>query len=260
MRSQMLLIGVGVVVGLLLAVAGSVLAGSLNPGTGPAAAGSQMVTLQQIYDRLNAGTAGTKMTSFTEPSSGPATGTMRTLDEVMAKAPAADATNGATAGQVLSGKTFWGLTAGAWGPQTGTFSFVGTRARARPSFPPGISRSLDGANSDGNPTDDPDTESADVTQILGVANADTLPQMLGVPSSYLYNTDGTVSDAEVAYPVSISTLLGTPSYDPFTGLPLTAINSYPPTWIVSSNGVKFSQNAPIALRVRSVMSELSAYR
>jgi hypothetical protein len=37
----------------------------------------------------------------------------------MAKMPALDA-NGATAADVLAGKTFWGLTGGAWGPRTGT--------------------------------------------------------------------------------------------------------------------------------------------
>jgi hypothetical protein len=47
---------------------------------------------------------------------------MRTLDEIMAAAPAVDATNGATTANVASGKTFWGLTSGQWGLQTGTAS------------------------------------------------------------------------------------------------------------------------------------------
>ena len=183
MRSKTMLIGIGVVIGLLLAAAGSVLAGSLNPTVGPTASGSQMYTLQQIYDRLATGAATAKMTAFTEPTSGPTAGTMRTLDEIMAKAPVLDNTNGATADQVLFGKTFWGLTAGAWGPQTGTFSFVGARATVSLWPAPDISRSLDGMNSDGNPTNNPDTEFADVTQILGVGTSDTLPQKLGVPSS-----------------------------------------------------------------------------
>ena len=122
MRTKTMLTGVtGVVIGLLLAAAGIVVAGSsLNPPSVPTDGASQMYTLQQIYDRLATGAAGTKMTAFTEPSSGPTPGTMPTLDEVMAKAPAVDATNGATTAQVLSGKTFWGLTAGAWGLQSGT--------------------------------------------------------------------------------------------------------------------------------------------
>jgi hypothetical protein len=119
-------IGIGVVMGLLLATAGIVVAGSLNPGSGPDTAGSQMYTLQQIYDRLTSGAAGTKMTAFTEPATGPTAGTMRTLDEVMAAAPAVDGTNGATTANVASGKTFWGLTSGQWGLQTGTASIGGT--------------------------------------------------------------------------------------------------------------------------------------
>jgi hypothetical protein len=114
------------VIGLLLAAAGIVMAGSLNPGSGPGDAGSQMFTLQQIYDRLDIGAAGSKMTAFTEPASGPGSGTMRTLDEVMGKAPAVDDANGATAADVVSGRKFWGLTSGAWGLQTGTASGGGT--------------------------------------------------------------------------------------------------------------------------------------
>jgi len=70
----------GVVMGVLFSAA-VVLAGSLEPSVGPTAAGSQMVTLEQIYSRINNGTAATKMSTFTEPSSGPTTGTMHTLDE-----------------------------------------------------------------------------------------------------------------------------------------------------------------------------------
>jgi hypothetical protein len=60
------------------------------------------------------------MTSFTEPSSRPGTGTMHTLDDIMAIAPAANNTTGATATDVLNGTTFWGLTSGQWGVETGT--------------------------------------------------------------------------------------------------------------------------------------------
>ena len=82
MHSKTLGIGViGVVIGVLLSTA-VVLAGSLNPSVGSTGAASQMYTLQQIYDRLNTGAAATKMTTFTQPSSGPTVGTMRTLDEI----------------------------------------------------------------------------------------------------------------------------------------------------------------------------------
>ena len=111
-------IGVGVFMGVLLSAA-VVPAGSLEPSGGPTAAGSQMVTLEQIYERLNAGTAGNKMTSFTEPGSGPAS-TGHTLDEIMGKLPALDDASGAVPANVVAGKTFWGLTGGQWGLRTGT--------------------------------------------------------------------------------------------------------------------------------------------
>ena len=81
---------VGVVLGVLASSAIVVLAGNPDPPSGPMDAASQMYTLEQIYDRLNDGTVGSKMTSFTEPSSGPGTGTMHTLDDIMAIALAAD--------------------------------------------------------------------------------------------------------------------------------------------------------------------------
>ena len=83
MRSQNRWTGivVGVALGVLFSVA-LVLAGSLEPSVGPTAAGSQMYTLDQIYHRINKGTAATKMTEFTGPSSGPTAGTMHTLNEI----------------------------------------------------------------------------------------------------------------------------------------------------------------------------------
>ena len=86
MRSKTLLVGVGVVIGLLLAAAGIVVAGSLSPGAGPTEAGSQMYTVEQIYTRLMDGGDATKMAAFTEPGSGPTAGTMHTLDELYALA------------------------------------------------------------------------------------------------------------------------------------------------------------------------------
>ena len=70
----------GVVVGVLLS-ATIVLAGNLDPPAGPNNATSQMYTLEQIYNRVNDGTAASKMTTFSEPSSGPS-GTMYTLDQL----------------------------------------------------------------------------------------------------------------------------------------------------------------------------------
>ena len=97
--------------------------GSLDSPGGPTDAASQSYTLQDIYNRLTAGTAGSKSTEFTEPASGPGdgsnTGTMRSLNEIMDKAPAVNA-SGATAADVANGKIFWGLTSGAWGQQTGS--------------------------------------------------------------------------------------------------------------------------------------------
>ncbi|MCP4348567.1 MAG: hypothetical protein GY795_24045, partial [Desulfobacterales bacterium] len=78
-----------------------------------------MYKVDDIYNRLNSGAAGAKRSgAFAGPVSGPGSAS-RTLDEVMGIAPAADDTDGAATGNVLSGKTFWGLTSGQWGPQTG---------------------------------------------------------------------------------------------------------------------------------------------
>jgi hypothetical protein len=50
---------------------------------------------------------------------------MHTLDDIMAIAPAVDDTNGAAPGDVLNGKTYWGLrTDGTWGAQTGAATYV----------------------------------------------------------------------------------------------------------------------------------------
>jgi len=97
------------------------LAGSLEPPAAPDDDASAMYTIEDIYNRLDAGTEGAKRTGgFAEPESGPTAGTGHTLNEVMGKAPSVDDTDGAGADDVLSGKKFWGLTGGAWGPQTGT--------------------------------------------------------------------------------------------------------------------------------------------
>ena len=81
-------------------------------------------TIDAIYERLNAGTTGSQ-SAFTEPTSAPGTQTTITLNDVMDKAPAANNTNGAEPGEVLSDKTYWSLrTDGSgsskWGVITGT--------------------------------------------------------------------------------------------------------------------------------------------
>ena len=63
-----------------------------SPG-GPASDAAKMYTLEDIYQRLDSGAAGTQNT-FTEPAAGPGTGTMHTLNDVMAKAPEKDDANG----------------------------------------------------------------------------------------------------------------------------------------------------------------------
>jgi len=95
-------------------------AGSLDAPAAPDNAGSALYTLDALYNRLNTGAAGSKRgATFAEPTAAPAA-TMYDLDALMAKMPAVDATNGAVPGDVISGKTYWGLTAAGWGPQTGT--------------------------------------------------------------------------------------------------------------------------------------------
>lgn len=108
-----------------LLYAGVAWAGDLDPAAGPADIGSSMYTLEDIYKRLNDGTAGSKQT-FTEPTAGPTTGTMHILNDIMDIAPSVDDTNGAKANQALSGKKFWELTTAGWGLQTGTAPVVYT--------------------------------------------------------------------------------------------------------------------------------------
>ena len=117
----------GIVVTVVMAMLFSavvVLAGDLEPSGGPTAAGSQMYTLEQIYNRLNTGATAPKMTEFTGPSSGPA-GTGHTLDDIMGKAPVIDDVSGAGSANVVAGKTYWGITSGEWGLRTGTMPTPG---------------------------------------------------------------------------------------------------------------------------------------
>ncbi len=112
MWSKTFVIGtIGVVICLLLATQGIVLARSLNPSAGPTDSGSQMFTLEQNYDRLNAGALNGPQSGFTKPASGSVTGTAHELDEIMAQASVADNANGATATDVQVEKMLLGLRA-----------------------------------------------------------------------------------------------------------------------------------------------------
>ncbi len=93
------------------------LAGGLEPGMPPTS--TYLFTLEDIYHRLNSGAAGTQ-SAFAEPPNRPTAGTGHTLNEIMALAPAVDNIHGAGVGNVLTGRTAWGLTSGVWGMLTGT--------------------------------------------------------------------------------------------------------------------------------------------
>ncbi|MCP5015628.1 MAG: DUF1566 domain-containing protein, partial [Ketobacter sp.] len=108
---------VGVVLLGSLMLGGIALAGEPDSTGEPSATSSY--SLEDLYQRLNAGTVGTSSV-FTEPTTGPGEGTMHSINEIMAAAPALDNTDGATTTQVLAGQTFWGLTASQWATQTGT--------------------------------------------------------------------------------------------------------------------------------------------
>ena len=98
--------------------------GSLDDTGAPTDPASAMYTAKDLYNRLAFGTNALKRAgAFTEPTAGPTAGTMPTTDEIMAKAPATNA-SGAVDGEVLSGKTFWGLTQISWGTRTGTIATV----------------------------------------------------------------------------------------------------------------------------------------
>ena len=110
---------VGMFVGLCMALSGPVQAGSLDSPAAPTDPGSAMYTLEDVYNRLDTGTAGTQSV-FAEPVAGPGS-TGHTLNQVMSKAPVTNA-NAAAAAEVLTGKVYWGLKTGAWGQQTGTMA------------------------------------------------------------------------------------------------------------------------------------------
>jgi len=94
-------------------------AGNLEPTREPAT-GSNMPTLQGIYNQLSTGTLAPLVGSFQEPTPGYITGTGFTLGAIRDKLPLVDNLNGATIYDVLNGKKFWGLRSdGTWGLKTG---------------------------------------------------------------------------------------------------------------------------------------------
>ena len=116
MRNKYILIAVVLII--LAFGVGRLSAGTPDSPGAPTTTNSY--TLEDIYNRLNAGTAGAQST-FTEPAAGPGP-TMHTLNDIMGKAPTKDDTNGATTADVMAGKKFWGLTGGQWGLQTGNLA------------------------------------------------------------------------------------------------------------------------------------------
>jgi hypothetical protein len=107
---------------LVYCASASVRAADLYPPAAPDEAGSAMVSGQAILNRLQTGTnAPLRSGAFTEPVAGPTAGTMPTLNEIMAAAPATNAA-AAAPGEVLAGKAYWGLVESAWGTQTGTMT------------------------------------------------------------------------------------------------------------------------------------------
>lgn len=93
-----------------------VIADGLDPESGPEDKSSY--SINDLYNRLETGAEGSQ-TTFSEPDTGPVSATSKSLNEIMAIAPSLDITNGAESEHVLAGKTFWGLTSGQWGLQTG---------------------------------------------------------------------------------------------------------------------------------------------
>jgi len=117
-KSRWDVFSVVILIALLLPVAA--FAGNIDSPGAPSA-GSNMPTLQGICTQLDTGALAPLVGGpFAEPSAGPAP-TGCSLTEIRDKAPVVDPA-GATTTDVLSGKTFWGLTTGPtgqWGKQTG---------------------------------------------------------------------------------------------------------------------------------------------
>ena len=83
-RRSLIVVGLVAVLGVGL-LAGRALEEMGTPDSTGDPASTSSYTLEDIYNRLNTGAPGTPG-AFTEPISGPGTGTMNTLEEIMAKA------------------------------------------------------------------------------------------------------------------------------------------------------------------------------
>ncbi|MCB2184513.1 MAG: DUF1566 domain-containing protein [Desulfobulbaceae bacterium] len=95
-------------------------AGELESPADPFDPASAMFSQEDLYLRMTTGAQGAKRTgAFTEPAAGPGD-TGHTMDEIMEVSPSLDNIDGALPDDVAEGKTFWGLTEGHWGLQTGT--------------------------------------------------------------------------------------------------------------------------------------------
>lgn len=172
------------------------LAADPTPPGPPNDAASAMYTTDDLYNRLHAGSTGTKRgETFSEPATGPAAGVVKSLDAIMAVAPSADNVNGATADQVLSSKTFWGLrTDGTWGTTTGTLAVgsdvTGNNGELTFSIPDGYYAGKSATASD------PNLVSANIrcgTTIFGIVGTEGLPVCVaktGQTTSYGAGDDG----------------------------------------------------------------------
>ena len=111
-------------IALLALIPAAAFAGDLDSSAEPSSGTTgKMFNLEDIYNRLDTGAEGNlPATAAPEPTAGPTTSTGHTLNDVMGKAPVKDDTNGATAADVPTGKTFWSLTNGEWGLKTGSAS------------------------------------------------------------------------------------------------------------------------------------------
>ena len=99
---------------------GLVLAGNID-SPGPPAAGSGMVTLEELYNYLTSGQAPSVPGNFQEPVSGPGS-TGKTIQEVYDNIKIQFDDCAATPADVCDGVKFFSTAPGGWGPQIGTCS------------------------------------------------------------------------------------------------------------------------------------------
>ncbi len=128
---------------LMLLLAPSVSADSdlgASPKKGPGQ--TTTYTLQDICNRLENGASGSK-SSFSGPASSPENTATCTIDTIMDLLPSIDETNGAEPGEVVTDKTYWGLTSSHWKKQTGS---GGPIIDCNDTHPNGIGRLTDNGN------------------------------------------------------------------------------------------------------------------